>query len=42
MGVIFFCPATRVDLMLEDRWEGYFRRQQNDKRTCVVFGSMKH
>ena len=42
MGVIFFCLATRVHLILEDGWKRYFGRWQVGKRTCTIFIKVKH
>ena len=42
MGVIFLCLATRVLSMLEDGWQGHFRRRQIGRGTFAMFNSMGH
>lgn len=42
MSSNFFYSATWVNSILEDRWQRYFRCQQNSKKTCAVFDDMEH
>ena len=42
MSVILLCPATRVYSMLEDGWQGNFRRHQIGKETCAIFDDIGH
>lgn len=42
MDIIFFCIAIQVILILEDRWQEYFKRHQYDKRIYAIFDIMGH
>lgn len=39
---IFFCLALQVYLVLENRWQRYFKYRQVDKKTCAIFVGIKH
>ena len=42
MGIILFCPATWVDLILEDGRQRYFKHCQIGKGTYAIFNGIRH
>lgn len=41
MDVIYFCLATQINIMLEDRRQSYFRHWQIGKKIFAIFDRMR-
>lgn len=42
MGIILICLATRIHLILKNRWQKYLKRCQTNKKVCKMFNRIRY